>query len=160
MKIEKAFKATIQIYVATLVAVFISAFTESDEVNQINENKFTQKNFEDLSVKNSIKIENITLNSIEDNDKFTENSVKLIYSLPEKSFALVNNESDNIYLINIIKINSKNIIKDSNEFINFKSKGKMNLRNQIYSSYDDSLNKKYKVKINQKTLERVKNYFK
>ena len=38
MKIEKAFKATIQIYVATLVAVFISAFTESDEVNQINEN--------------------------------------------------------------------------------------------------------------------------
>ncbi len=129
-------------------------------INQINENKFTQKNFEDLSVKNSIKIENITLNSIEDNDKFTENSVKLIYSLPEKSFALVNNESDNIYLINIIKINSKNILKNSNEFKNFKNKGKMNLRNQIYSSYDDSLNKKYKVKINQKTLERVKNYFK
>ena len=38
MKIEKAFKATIQIYVATLVAVFISAFAESDEINQINEN--------------------------------------------------------------------------------------------------------------------------
>ena len=29
----------------------------------------------------------------------------------------------------------------------------------MYSSYDALLNKKYKVKINQKTLERVKNYY-
>ena len=29
----------------------------------------------------------------------------------------------------------------------------------MYSSYDYLLNKKYKVKINQKTLERVKNYY-
>jgi hypothetical protein len=38
MKLEKAFKAIIHIYLATLVAVFISVFTESEEVNQINEN--------------------------------------------------------------------------------------------------------------------------
>ena len=29
----------------------------------------------------------------------------------------------------------------------------------MYGSYDLFLNEKYKVKINQKTLERVKNYF-
>jgi len=29
----------------------------------------------------------------------------------------------------------------------------------MFSSYDLLLNKKYKVKINQKTLERVKNYY-
>ena len=29
----------------------------------------------------------------------------------------------------------------------------------MYGSYDLLLNNKYKVKINQKTLERVKNYF-
>ena len=37
--------------------------------------------------------------------------------------------------------------------------GKNKLRDQMYSSYDFLLSKKYKVKINQKTLERVKNYF-
>ena len=37
MNIEKAFKALIQIYIVTFIAVFISAFNESNEVNQINE---------------------------------------------------------------------------------------------------------------------------
>ena len=32
-------------------------------------------------------------------------------------------------------------------------------KSDIFSSYDFLLNKKYKIKINQKTLERVKNYF-
>ena len=30
----------------------------------------------------------------------------------------------------------------------------------MYTSYDFYLNNKYKIKINEKTLERVKNYFK
>ena len=30
----------------------------------------------------------------------------------------------------------------------------------MYLSYDNFLNSKYKIKINEKTLERVKNYFK
>ena len=38
MNIEKAFKALIQIYLVTFIAVFIGAFNESTEVNQINEN--------------------------------------------------------------------------------------------------------------------------
>ena len=44
--------------------------------------------------------ETITLNSIKDVDKFDPNSIKLLYSLPEKSFALIY-ESDNIYLAKI-----------------------------------------------------------
>jgi hypothetical protein len=38
MNIEKAFKALIQIYLVTIIAVFVGAFNESTEVNQINEN--------------------------------------------------------------------------------------------------------------------------
>jgi hypothetical protein len=33
------------------------------------------------------------------------------------------------------------------------------MKNDMYSSYDYILNKKYKVKVNEKTLERVKNYY-
>jgi len=86
--------------------------------------------------------------------------VKLIYALPQKSFTLVNDESNNIYLVKIVKINNESISKNSDKFKTFRNQGKIKLRDQMYSSYDISLNDKYKVKINQKTLERVKNYFK
>jgi peptidyl-prolyl cis-trans isomerase D len=73
---------------------------------------------------------------------------------------LVNDKDDNIYLVKIVRINDENISKNSDEFINYQNEGKIKLRDQMYSSYDNFLNDKYEVKINQKTIERVKNYFK
>ena len=86
--------------------------------------------------------------------------MKLIYSLPQNSFTLVNDEDENIYLVKIVRINDENISKNSLEYKNFKNKGKNKLKDLMYSSYDNFLEDKYKVKINQKTIERVKNYFK
>ena len=128
--------------------------------DKINENKFTHEKFKDLSAKNSIKIEKTRLDSINDNKKFTEKSMKLIYSMPQASYLLVNDTENNIYLVNILKINEENLSKNSDKFKNFKDEGMMKLRDQMYSTYDNFINDKYKVKINQKTLERVKNYFK
>jgi len=129
-------------------------------LEQINKNKFNQKDFDDLSIKNSIKIEKTLLNSIADDEKFTEDSVKLIYSLPQRSFTLASDELNNIYLVKIVRINNENISKNSDEFKSFNDQSKIKLRDQMYSSYDISLNDKYNVQINQQTLERVKNYFK
>ena len=129
-------------------------------LDEINNRKFTQSNFEGIIQKNSIKLEKIQLNSIEDKKIFSTNSVQLIYSLPQNSFTLVNDEDENIYLVKIVKINDENISKNSIEYKNFKTKGKDKLKDLMYSSYDNFLEDKYKVKINQKTIERVKNYFK
>ena len=129
-------------------------------LEQIGKKEFNQKDFEDLSAKNSIKVEKILINSVKDDKKFTEDSVKLIYSLPQKSFTLLSDDLNNIYLVKIVKIDAENITKKSNKFKNFDNQGKIKLREQMYSSYDNSLTNKYEVKINQKTLERVKNYFK
>ena len=129
-------------------------------LDEINNKKFTQSNFESIIQKNSIKLEKIQLNSIEDKKIFSTNSVKLIYSLPQNSFTLVSDEDENIYLVKIVRINDENISKNSAEYKNFKNKGKNKLKDLMYSSYDNFLEDKYKVKINQKTIERVKNYFK
>ena len=129
-------------------------------LGEIDKRSFSQKNFEDLSSKNSIKKEKLQLKSIDDNNLFTKDSVKLIYSLPQNSFTLVSDENDNIYLVKISDIVDKNILKGSEDFGIFEKKGKLLLREQMYSSYDIFLENKYEVKINQKTLERVKNYFK
>ena len=45
------------------------------------------------------------------------------------------------------------------DFANYQNIGNLKIKNNIFSSYDYFLNKKYKIKINEKTLERVKNYF-
>ena len=129
-------------------------------LGEIDKRSFSQKNFEDLSSKNSIKKEKLQLKSIDDNNLFTKDSVKLIYSLPQNSFTLVSDENDNIYLVKISDIVDENILKGSEDFGIFEKKGKLLLREQMYSSYDIFLENKYEVKINQKTLERVKNYFK
>ena len=73
---------------------------------------------------------------------------------------MLSDDLNNIYLVKIVKIDAENITKKSNKFKNFDNQGKIKLREQMYSSYDNSLTNKYEVKINQKTLERVKNYFK
>jgi len=128
--------------------------------DKINENKFNHEQFKNLSIKNSIKIEKTTLNSIGDNEKFTRNSMELIYSMPQRSYLLVNDDKNNIYLLHILKIHEESLSRNSDKFENFKDQGMMEIRNQMYTTYDNFINDKYKVKINQKTLDRVKNYFK
>ena len=41
----------------------------------------------------------------------------------------------------------------------FNMESKNGIKNQIFESYDMYLNTKYEIKINEKTLDRVKNYF-
>ena len=49
--------------------------------------------------------------------------------------------------------------KDSEKFERYEAKARLNLINQIYSIYDKSLNEKYKVELNKRTIDRVKNSF-
>ena len=128
-------------------------------ISDINNKKFDENNFTKLSNDNSVAVEQIQLNSIEDNDKFDINSVKLMYALPINSFTLISDQEQNIYLAKVIKLNQRNIVKNSDEYTNYNNQTNKKMRDNMYLSYDFLLNKKYKVKINQKTLERVKNYY-
>ena len=128
-------------------------------IKDINKNNFSVNDFVNLSNDNSASIEQIQLNSVEDTNKFDINSVKLMYALPLNSFTLISDDEQNIYLARIIKSNQKNIKKNSNEYENYNNEANKKIKNNMYSSYDYLLNIKYKVEINQKTLERVKNYY-
>ena len=126
-------------------------------IKKISKKKFNQSDFEELSIKNSVKINNIDISSIKDDKKFSIEGVKYLYGLAKNNFSLIADKNNNIYLIKILNIFENKITKD---FTDYKNQTNIKLRDQMYSSYDFLLSKKYKVKINQKTLERVKNYFK
>ena len=120
--------------------------------------KTKEFNNDDFVKMGTNKIKNIKLNSIKDNKKFEINAVKLLYSLPVNSFALINDDKDNIYLAKVIKF--KNKTKDNMKLKEYKNKQNSNLKNTMLKSYDIFLNDKYNVVLNQKTIERVKNFFK
>ena len=128
-------------------------------ISNINDKKFTENDFIKLSNENSTIVEEIQLNSVQDDSKFDINSVKLMYALPVNSFTLISDQKQNIYMAKVATSNKENIIKSSNEYKKYNDKSNNEIKNNMFSSYDLLLNKKYKVKINQKTLERVKNYY-
>ena len=126
-----------------------------DLIKKIDEKNFNDKNFVEMG---SNKIENLLLNSVKDNKKFDIKAVELMYSLPVNSFTLINDEMSNIYLAKIK--NFQNETMENNDKINeYASKQNSNLKNDMLKSYDLYLNSRYDVTLNQKTIERVKNFF-
>jgi peptidyl-prolyl cis-trans isomerase D len=103
-------------------------------------------------------IKTTKLNSIRDNKKFDINAVKILYSLPINSFTLINDEKENIYLAKV-KDYQVELIDNNNEMKDYTNKQNSNLKNNMLKSYDLYLNTRYNVTLNQKTIERVKNFF-
>ena len=99
------------------------------------------------------------IKSKNDVEKFTPNSLEIIYSLPIKSFTLVTDNEKKVYLVKILNHKVDKML-NNNEIKNIYTIEANNLiKNKIFQSYDVYLNSKYSIKINEKTLERVKNYF-
>ena len=123
---------------------------------RIKGNKFTESEFKKMGGND---IKTLMLSSIRDNKKFEINSIELLYSLPVGSFTLINDEKDNIYLTKITNIINKTKSLNEDKFKEYADKENTNSRKNILKSYDILLNEKYNVVLNQKTIERVKNFF-
>ena len=150
--------------------------SDSEFINRIKENLILKKKYEynknlfekiqnkKLNDSEFLKISSgqdnikrITIDSINNNKKFDNESTKLIYSLPINSFVLVTDVKNNIYLGKIINIYTKSLSEDKKK--EYEAKSKKKIIDEIYNSYDLSLNEKYNVKVFQKTLDRIKNNF-
>ena len=127
-------------------------------LQKINNNNFFDTDFKDLT-SDKVKIEKILINSKNDVIKFSPDSLEVIYSLPTKSFTLVADNEKNVYLLKVLSHKIDKTLKKE-EFKNIYAVESNNLiKNKIFQSYDVYLNSKYTIKVNEKTLERVKNYF-
>ena len=126
-------------------------------LEDIQNNNFNDNNFEQLSNYNK---KYMSISSINDDEIFEKNSLKIIYSLPINSFTLVNNIENKIYLIKIAGSINNQFNKSDENYLEFVKSENTNNRKNILQTYDKLMNTKYQVQLNQKTLDRVKNYFK
>ena len=125
-------------------------------IKKISDKKFTQIDFDKLAKNDSTKAE---ISSVNGDEKFSTDSIKYLYALSKNDFALISDKDMNIYLTKIIDIKHKVISKNAENFLVYKKKSNDKIKDYIYDDYDFFITKKYKVKINEKTLERVKNHF-
>ena len=104
-------------------------------------------------------IEKLKIESLNNNENFSPESVKLLYSLPVNSFVLIGDKDNKIYLSKISNIFTKNISRTDSKLDDYALKSNNDVIGDIYNSYDLNLNKKYNVKLFQNTVERIKNNF-
>ena len=123
-------------------------------LDRIRNNEFNNNDFINMA-KNEV--ETTKLNSIKDNKKFKIDAVEILYSLPENSFTLINDDQNNIYLAKVKKF--ENEVLNNEKMEEYVHKQNSNIKNTMLKSYDLFLNDKYNVVLNQKTIERVKNFF-
>ena len=123
--------------------------------SKISNNQFNDDDFNN-SVKNKNEYKKAQIKSIKDNNTFEINSVELIYSMPINSFMLVTDDKEKVYLLKILGIRNNDFESGDKEIF---LKTKNEIKEEIYSSYDQFLNQIYKVEINYNTLERTENYF-
>jgi peptidyl-prolyl cis-trans isomerase D len=130
-----------------------------DLFQKIQDKKLNEDEF--LKISNGLQnIQNIIISSLDDDKVFDKESIKLIYSLPINSFLLITDSNNKIFLAKINNIFTENLSKNDINNKEYLVKSNSKIIDEIYSSYDLSLNKKYKVKVYENTLDRIKNNFK
>ena len=117
-------------------------------------------NFKKFADDNELVVTNYKISNLKQNDVFDEGLVKRIFLTKDGDINLITNSTlTKSFLISTKKTEYKKLDINSNEFEQYEAKARLNLINKIYQSYDENANKKYKVDINQRTIDRVKNSF-
>ncbi len=125
---------------------------------KIDEKIFNDDEFLKLS-RDTNNIKTINIKNSNDYKIFDPDSLKLLYTLPKESFSLVTGEINKVFLTKIKNIYYSDMEKNTENVEEYSTKANNDIINDVYTSYDLSLNSKYKVKIFNQTIDRVKNYF-
>ena len=109
---------------------------------------------------NNLELKEYKISNLKQNEIFTEGLIKRIFLTKDGEIDLITDSTlTKSFLILAVKTQYKKIEKNSNEFEQYEAKARLNLVNKIYKTFDENLNKKYKVELNRKTIDRVKNSF-
>jgi peptidyl-prolyl cis-trans isomerase D len=121
---------------------------------------FDGDNYKKFAEDNELVIEDYKISNLKQNDIFSEGLVKRIFLTKDGEINLLtNNTLTKSFLILTKKTEYKKLNRKDNEFEQYEAKARLNLINKIYQSYDENANQKYKVEVNQRTIDRVKNSF-
>ena len=119
-----------------------------------------KEKFKKFASENKLEITEYKINNLKQNEIFSQGIIKRIFLTKDGDIDLItNNTLTKSFLVLALKTEYENLKKDSNDYEQYEAKARLNLINKIYQSHDNNLNEKYKVELNQRTIDRVKNSF-
>ena len=121
---------------------------------------FDRNKFEAFAEKNKLEVKDYKISNLKQNEIFSEGIIKRIFLTKDSQVDLITNSSlTKNFLILAVDTEYKELKKSSAEFERYEAKARLDIINKIYQAFDNLLNQKYKVKLNQKTIDRLKNSF-
>ena len=128
--------------------------------NEIISGKFNKNDMQKFAKENNLEIKSAEIKSLKDNSIFTESLIRKIFQTPNNKLNIVTDTKlTKNFIIFVDNTEFKKIKNNSPEFKEYASKAKLNFSKEIFSIYDNSVNTKYKITINSKTVDRIKNSF-
>ena len=125
-----------------------------------NKNNFNKYDFDKLSKDKNVNIKKISLNNQNDDKILKKEIVNQIYTFPEKKVIIVNDiDLSENFLIYIDKIKNVTIDENSEEYQKYFNLSKNQIVSELYNTYENYIQKKYKIDINYKSLDAIKNYY-
>ena len=122
--------------------------------------KFNKDEFQRFASDNSLQINSIKLENINENKIFSESLIRRIFETNDGEFKLISSSTLDKNFIIFSEKTKRNPIKPDNKiYKKYLQKAKFNLTKEIYEIYDKSINTKYKVVTNKKVIDRIKNSF-
>ena len=132
--------------------------TNKEIIDKMYKKEFTLEKMKEFAKSNKLEIKKAKIDNIKNNSIFKEAIVKKIFETKNAQFNLITDSrlSDN-FVIYTESTEYKKLDKNSSDYKDYKSKAKLNFTRDIYNKYDKTLNTKYKIKINDKVVNRIKN---
>ncbi len=129
-------------------------------IKDISMGALDKEKFEKFALENKLEIKDYKINNLKQNEIFSEGIIKRIFLTKDSQVDLITNSTlSKSFLVLAISTEYKNLKKETNDYEKYEAKARLNLINKIYQTHDNNLNEKYKVELNQRTIDRVKNSF-
>tara|TARA_B100000963_G_scaffold361426_1_gene396689 strand:- start:1787 stop:3241 length:1455 start_codon:yes stop_codon:yes gene_type:complete len=130
----------------------------SSLIKDISMGGFNETKMQEFANTHKLELKNYKISSLKQNDIFIEEIIKRIFLLKDGQIDLITDSTlSKNFLILSKKTQYNKLKKDSNEFEQYKAKARLDLINKIYKTFDENLNQRYKVELNKKAIDRVKN---
>ena len=132
----------------------------SEIISKINQNSFTKSDFDKLAKEKNLTVKKINIESQNDDKILNKNLINQIYSFSEKKVIVVHDvDFVENFLIYIDEIENVDITENSDDYKKYFALTKVQIRNELFDTYDNYIRSKYEIDVNYKALDTVKNYF-
>ena len=130
----------------------------SSLIRDISMGGFNESKMQEFANTHKLEFKNYKITNLKQNDIFIEEIIKRIFLIKDGQVDLITDSTlSKNFLIFSKKTQYNKLEKNSNEFEQYKAKAKLDLINKIYKTFDENLNQRYKVELNKKAIDRVKN---